>query len=105
MEKVKGYTSNEKFICSSFFFDKKIIFYLLVRILDLINTFKKWILLGRSNVTIYITFFTIIELANFGFYWFLFGSPLTLFYHLTFWDLKIFDWLKFGAFFLLGGLK
>ena len=41
MEKVKGYTSNEKFICSSFFFDKKIIFYLLVRILGLINTFKK----------------------------------------------------------------
>ena len=99
MDEVKGYTSNEKFICSSFFFDKKIIFYLLVRILGLINTFKKQILLGRSNVTIYITFFTTIELANFSFYWFLFESPLTLFYHLTFGDLKIFVWLKFGPFF------
>ena len=102
MEKVKGYTSNEKFICSSFFLDKKIIFYLLVRILGLINTFKKQILLGRSNVTIYIIFFTTIELANFSFYWFLFESPLTLFYHLTFQDLKIFNQLKFGAFFAWG---
>ena len=38
---MKGYTSNQKFICSSFFFDKKITCYLLVKIWGFINTFGK----------------------------------------------------------------